>query len=210
VQQLEAAIAADDVLKRWWAGYRRFPPPGVPDGVAFPELALSTGLMEYRLEARFDLLAGQPGGRWVIVDWKTGRQRAPRSWWAHRLQTHVYPYVLVQAGATLNGGQPIAVSQVQMVYWFAQFPDQPEIFEYSVEAYEADGQMLRALVMEIEACVEDSFAKTADRRRCRYCVYRSLCWEDVQAGPSREMREAEGLDRWQEEVDLEQTVAIPY
>jgi predicted RecB family nuclease len=209
-ESLESAVVADELLQEWWTGFLRSPPGNLPDEVVHPELALSCRLLSYRLEARFDLLVGQAGGRWVIVDWKTGPHRAPRSWWAHRLQTHVYPFVLVQAGAMLNGGQPIAASQVQMVYWFAQFPAQPEVFDYAEEAYEADVQMLRDLVLEIEGLVEGAFAKTEDRRQCRYCVYRSLCWEDVQAGLSEGMGGADAFEEWQEEVDLEQVIAIPY
>jgi CRISPR/Cas system-associated exonuclease Cas4 (RecB family) len=207
---LEVGVAADEVLQRWWDGYRQSPPRDLPDQVVRPELALSARLRGYRLEARFDLLTGQPGDHWVIVDWKTGRHRAPRGWWAQRLQTHVYPFVLVRAGAALNGGRPISASQVQMAYWFAQFPAQPEVFDYDERVYRGDEDMLGNLVLEIEGRAEEPFPKTEDRWRCRYCVYRSLCWDDVQAGLSADMPEAEAFDEWEEDIELEQVLAIPY
>jgi hypothetical protein len=206
---LEAALRGDEVLQRWWVSYRQSPLASLPDEVKFAELALSTRLLNYRLEARFDLLTGQRGGRWAIVDWKTGHHRAARSWWAQRLQTHVYPFVLVRAGDTVNGGQPILASQIQMLYWFAQFPTQQEVFHYDEETYRADEGAFSSLVLEIEGRVEGSFPKTEDRRRCRYCVYRSLCWGDVEAGPFANVDDTEAPQEWQE-VDLEQIVAIPY
>ncbi len=209
-ESLDSAVAADEVLQEWWTGYVRSPPQMLPDEVVHPELALSCRLLSYRLEARFDLLAGQPGDRWVIVDWKTGRHRAPRNWWAGRLQTHVYPFVLVRAGATLNGGEPIAASQIRMVYWFSQFPMQPEVFQYEEEAHADDQGMLHEFLSEIEGRVLGDFPKTDNERLCRYCVYRSLCWADVQAGPAADLDDAEAFGVWQEEVDLERTVAIPY
>ena len=207
---LESSLAADKVLQQWWAGYHRSPPPGLPYGVMYPELTLSTPLLSWRLEARFDLLAGQPGNRWSIVDWKTGAHRPPRDWWAQRLQTHVYPFVLVRAGDAINEGRRISASQVQMVYWFAQFPSQQEVLDYDEEARQADEAMLQSMALEIERSVERGFPRTEDRRRCRYCVYRSLCWGDVEPGPLSDLVDAEAFETLQEDLELEQVAAIPY
>jgi hypothetical protein len=207
---LEVTLGTDQMLRRWWDSYRQSPPPGLPHDVVFPEIALSTRLLNYRLEARFDLLSGQRGRAWAILDWKTGRHRGPRNWWARRLQTHVYPFVLVWAGATLNGGEPIIASQVQMLYWFAQFPMQPEVFQYDEQTCRSDERMLQDMVMEIEGRSEGEFPKTTDQRRCRYCIYRSLCWADVRAGPSRDIVDDGDFEVWQEEINLEQIAAIPY
>jgi len=209
-ETLEVKLGTDETLRHWWAGYRQAPPSCLPDEVMRPEIALSTGLLGYRLEARFDLLSGRPGGNWVILDWKTGAHRAKRSWWAQRLQTHVYPFVLVRAGATLNDGKPIAASQVQMLYWFAQFPTQHEVFRYDEQAYCSDERMLESIVVEVERRSENVFPNTEDKLRCRYCIYRSLCWEDVQAGPTEALIDNEDFESWQQEIDLEQIVAVPY
>ena len=72
--------------------------------------------------AKFDLLAVTPQGRALILDWKTSRKRPRRQWLADRLQTRVYPCLLIQAGAFLNAGKPFLPEKVEMVYWFADFP----------------------------------------------------------------------------------------
>lgn len=207
---LESVAAADPDLARWWANYRAAPPQGLPEEVREAEVTLSTALAGYRLEARYDLLAGRPGERWVIVDWKTGQRRNRRTWLSERLQTRIYPFVLVQAGTTFNGGLPIAAQQVEMIYWFAEFPAQPEHFIYSAEAFAADAAFLGKLLREIEGRPEEVFPKTEKRRLCRYCVYRSLCWEDMQAGLLADAEDTKDIEAELEGIDLESIAPIPF
>jgi len=209
-EALQAGAEADPELARWWASYLSTPPQGLPEGLRETELTLSATLASFRIEARYDLLAGAPGGRWVIIDWKTNRRRVPRSTLSKRLQTRIYPFVLVQAGAALNGGAPIAAEQVEMLYWFAEFPAQAERFPYDRGAHLADALALDGLLREIQALPEDGFAKTDDRRRCRYCAYRSLCWEDVLAGALAELEEPAAGEAALEGLDMETVEPIPF
>ncbi|MBC7233452.1 MAG: PD-(D/E)XK nuclease family protein [Chloroflexi bacterium] len=222
-EALEAVAMADPDLARWWLNYRHASPQDLPTAVQEAEVALSVAIAlpeqgeraeggdgRFRLEARYDLLAGEPGGRWVIVDWKTGQHRNSRAWLQQRLQTRIYPYVLVQAGAMFNQGEPIAPQQVEMLYWFAEFPAQPERFSYSEEQFAADAAFLADLVYEIARRPEEVFPKTEQRRLCRYCVYRSLCWTDVEAGLLAEAGEVEAVEAALEDLDLESIAPIPF
>ncbi len=210
VEALQAVAAVDSDLARWWANYRDAPPQGLPDDVRQAEVTLSVGWGDYRLEARYDLLAGQPGERWVIVDWKTGQRRSSWKWLRQRLQTRIYPFVLVEAGTTLNDGVAIAPQQVEMLYWFAEFPAQAERLAYSTEQFAADDAFLEALLREIKGRGEEVFPLTENERLCRYCVYRSLCREDVQAGVLAELEEVERIEAGLEEIDLESIAPIPF
>jgi predicted RecB family nuclease len=207
---LESSAAVHPDLARWWANYLAAPPQNLPGEVGEAEVTLSTALAGYRLEARYDLLAGQPGQRWVIVDWKTSRRRTSRGWLGQRLQTRIYPLTLVQAGTTFNGGEPIAAEQVEMIYWFAEFPAQPEPFVYNSNAFASDAAFLEGLVRDIEARPEEVFPKTDIRRRCFYCVYRSLCWDDVQAGLLAEAEDVEAVEVGLEDIDLESIAPVPF
>jgi len=191
---LEPVAKSDPCLSQWWSNYVHTPPRDLPDEVRLAETTLSAPVGAYRVEARYDLLAGKREGRWVIVDWKTGQRRSRRTWLTQRLQTRIYPLVLVKAGATLNGNVPVSAEQVEMLYWFPEFPLQPERFVYSAESLAEDGAFLEELVREIDACSEDIFPLTENERLCRYCVYRSLCRDNVQAGP---------LDAWEDEERAE-------
>jgi len=209
-EALRHAASADPDLAHWWSNYQDTPPQDLPAAVREAEVTLTTALGKYRLEARYDLLAGQPGGHWVIVDWKTGQHRTPRAVLRQRLQTRIYPLVLVEAGATLNGGLSIAPEQVEMLYWFAGFPAQPERFAYGEEQFVADRNFLEGLLREVETRPEDAFPQTEDRRLCNYCVYRSLCWQDVQAGALANLEELEPSAAALEDLDLEAIAPIPF
>jgi hypothetical protein len=90
--------------------------------------------------------------------------------------------LLVRAGAHLNQGKPIQPESIDMVYWFAEFPTQPERFQYNDRQYRDDGAYLRDLVREIGHLGEGDFPLTSYDRHCVYCAYRSLCDRGVKAG----------------------------
>ncbi len=196
----------DPDLRRWWHNYLAHGPEGLPPS-RYPEVMLSAPLGDYRLVAKYDLVAVDAGQRAVIVDWKTSRRRPSRRWLTERLQTKVYPYLLVRAGAHLNGGPSLAPEQVEMVYWFAEYPDEPARFVYDTAQYEDDEAYLTSLV---ERIANPPYPRTTDERRCRYCRYRSLCQRGVEAGPFDEMEETESDEDFGISLDFEQIAEIEY
>lgn len=205
-----SAVITEENLGRWWLNYLERGPGGLPK-VHYPEIVLSAPMGRQRLLAKYDLLAVDPGSRSVILDWKTYRQRRGRGWLEERQQTRVYPYLLVRAGAHLNEGRPWKPEQLEMVYWFASLPGDPERFQYGEERCEQDGAYLNSLIQEIEGLSEEQFGRTADEERCRFCPYRSLCQRGVRAGDFLEAEE----DREAEEVgetflDFDQIAEIEY
>ncbi|MDX1993410.1 MAG: PD-(D/E)XK nuclease family protein [bacterium] len=181
--------ASSDPLRRWWDAYLRSDFIKTLPIQHSVETELSVPMQTHqprgvhRLLAKFDLLAIEPG-RAVIVDWKTGERRPRREDLARRMQTVVYPYVLALAGAAFNNGQPILPEQIEMIYWFAEDPSNPERFPYSVAQFQRDGDLLNGLIAEI--LTREDFPLTEDLYKCRYCVYRSLCRRGVEAGDFRE------------------------
>jgi CRISPR/Cas system-associated exonuclease Cas4 (RecB family) len=172
---------ADEELLTWWNNYLDHRPADLPEN-RYSELLLTAPLGERRIVARYDLVAVEPGKRAVVVDWKSSRRKPRREDLAERLQTRVYPYLLVVAGASLNGGTALRPEQLEMVYWYAAFPDEPDTFPYDREQYDRDAAYLEELAGEIESLPEGEQPLTEDRSRCRYCVYRSLCERGV--GPA--------------------------
>jgi len=184
---LSRAAGRKPELARWWEHYQSLGPANLP-GRLFPEVTLAAPLAGYRLLAKYDLLALDPAGDAVIVDWKTGGSRPPDDTLRARLQTLVYRYLLVRGGAHLNGGRPVPPARVRLVYWFAEHPDRPANLAYDDARYSADQAYLEGLVHTIAAADTRDFPRTDDERRCRFCRYRSLCgrgeaaaegaWED--------------------------------
>jgi len=213
-----SSMMAEKNLLRWWRNYLAEPPADLPSS-CYPEVVLSgplgrgreTGPSTGRLVAKYDLIAVDAGQRAIIVDWKTSRRRPRRKWLAGRLQTRVYPYLLVRAGTHLNRGQPFEPEQVEMVYWFADFPADPGRFVYNAARYEADEVYLTSLIEEIRGMGDEDFPLTTEERRCRYCAYRSLCQRGVRAGAFDEAEEESGpLDDFDISLDFEQIAEIEY
>lgn len=170
---------ANSHLNAWWAAFKA---TGLDDLPPFrtPEKLLSIRLGNYPLVAKCDLIAVDPGERFVIVDWKTSRRHPKRDRLEKRLQTRIYRYVAVRAGMRLNEGLQVAPEQVEMRYWFANFPDQPINFTYNQAQYEEDERYLLDLIARIES--RETFPLTPDERQCKFCLYRSLCGRGEYAG----------------------------
>ncbi len=165
-------VLVDGNLERWWRNYQVYRPYDMP-GNHYPELTLTVPIVKHRLVAKYDLLVVEAGKRITILDWKT-TQYIPRvSQLQKRMQTKIYRYVLVQAGVHLNEGEPIKPDEVEMIYWFPEYPESPARLPYSAEQFNADHRYLSHLINEITA--EVSFRMTTDTRRCNYCRYRTYC-----------------------------------
>ncbi len=212
---LLTSVAGNAGLGDWWSDFLAHGPAGLPP-VRRAEFALTIPVGAYRLGAKYDLVAAAPG-RMVIVDWKTNVKRPRREALELRLQTRVYPFVLAQAGrdvAPLTApGDPASVdpAAIEMVYWFTSFPRQPEVFRYSAAKLKKDAAYLTRLIAEIAANAGGPLhpALTADERRCRFCVYRSLCERQVDPA-AYDDEEADPGEAAEVALDLEQIAEIVY
>ncbi len=207
LEALEATIP-DEVIAGWWQSYRAHALTDLP-AQRHPEITLSAPLAARRLVAKYDLIA-LDSDRAVIVDWKTSLHRPPRQRLQRRLQTIIYPYLLAKAGAHLNGGKLIAPEAITMIYWFAEFPQQPEVFTYSAEQYAQDDTYLASLAASILSRGERDFELTSDLDRCRFCEYRSLHERGSKAGDLLAASAAAENDDFDVDLDLEQIGEIAF
>lgn len=180
-ESLIAKIANTDNLQRWWGNFVNS--KDLVDLRDLPslrtEVTLSAPLGAFRLVAKYDLIATD-GIKFYIYDWKTYRKRPRNEFLAIRLQTRVYRALLVQAGAFLNGDKPIAPEQIEMIYWFSDFPNDPARFPYKPDQFKRDWDAISRFAEEIKSA--SSYPKTEDTNRCLYCPYRSYCNRGVRAG----------------------------
>lgn len=206
-------LAQGSDLQRWWDNFCRFVedpqrrPKIVGSGInCHTEISLAAPIENYRIIAKYDAIVLSEDGnnlQVTIFDWKTSRKRLSGRWLANRLQTRLYPYLLVRAGASLNHGVQIQPEQLEMIYWFADFPDDPERFQYNSANYEQDDQFLSCLVQEIANLPEDEFFLTSQENHCRFCTYRSLCDRGVKAG----ILDAEEYDQLSDD-EIQQVISI--
>jgi len=193
-----APFAAEPELAAWWEAYLKAAPSLLQDCTRkIPEVSLSTALAGLNLLAKFDLLCELADGSLRILDWKTSRFPPHRRRLAERMQTQVYPCVLVRAGERLLG-RPILPEQVQMIYWYTSQPEQPVIFRYDQAQHDRAEQLLEGLIQRIASLPGGEFPLTADEARCKLCTYRSLCRRGVAAGELEEP----GADEELSESDL--------
>jgi len=190
-------------LSRWWEKWLDF--RSLQDfGSLNPELSLSAPIGEHRIIAKYDLVAVKPGEKALIFDWKTYYKRPRDEWMAARLQTRVYRALLARAGAHLNNGATIQPEQIEMTYWYADYPSEPARFPYNAVQFTRDWDALTKLVAEITAAHE--FSMTDDEKKCTYCPYRSYCERGVRAGEGEEVEgELAGM-----EINLEQVAEIEF
>jgi MoaA/NifB/PqqE/SkfB family radical SAM enzyme len=88
----------------------------------------------------------------------------------------------VQAGAHFNNGKLFAPEQIEMVYWFANFPAEPARFIYKADQYKRDWDALTKIADEITNASRFAFPKTDEVSKCSYCPYRSYCNRGIRAG----------------------------
>lgn len=179
-----AQMASTPDLRRWWENYLSHP-ISLLDYAKHTESTLSAALGEFRLLAKYDLIAVRPGSKVLIYDWKTYAKRPRNEWMAARWQTRVYRALLVRAGAHLNGGAPIQPGQVEMVYWYANYPSEPCTLHYDAAQYQRDWSALEKFAAEITAASE--FPKTEEEARCAFCSFRSYCERGIAAGQGDEI-----------------------
>ncbi len=203
-------------LQRWWDNFQYAPElsalremieNGKKDlSKLYPEATLSAPLGNYRLLAKYDLIALQDG-KAIIYDWKTYRKRPRNEWLAARMQTRVYRALLVQAGVHLNGGKPFEPEQIEMVYWFPDFPEDPARFPYTSAQFQRDWDTLLKLSEEVASA--SSYPLTEDRQKCLFCTYRSYCERGIRAGDV-EQAEAEMEAEELFDVNFEQIGEIAF
>ncbi len=178
-------------LQRWWDQFQSSRQSGVLEtlqeaaSLRFPEISLSQSLAGARLVAKCDLILVRSTGEVLIYDWKTARKRPARPWLSARLQTRVYPFLVARGVPGWYGSISTTPDQVKMIYWFADYPAQPEMIPYSSEQFQADERYLSQLIEEITKLEQADFKPTEQTERCRFCVYRSFCERGVTAGDLR-------------------------
>jgi hypothetical protein len=177
----------------------------------FPEVTLNTSLEGFRLLGKFDLVAVDDSGAVLIVDWKTSNYIPELSELRKRMQSKMYPFIISQEGLSKYGFGSVNPDQISMRYWFAEAPDSYKEFSYSQMQYERDADDLSTLIHEIIGTNTELFELTDDSRKCRYCIYRSLCDRGDRAGTIDEYaRDMDMIAEWPSTIDLDEIPEIEF
>ena len=196
-------------LVRWWENFisaRQTTLKNLEGKLYFPEQSLSAPVGQHRVLAKFDLIAVKDNQA-TIIDWKTYHKRPKDERISASLQTKVYLSLLARAGSQFNQGNPFDPEQMDMLYWYSDFPSEPTKVSYAQEQYKRNWQGLTDLINEISA--KQSFPLTDDERLCSFCRYRSYCERGTNAGTGEdEYLENSSEAKW--EVNMEQIQEIEF
>jgi hypothetical protein len=179
---IEASIN-DQELQEWWHNFEDFACTLINQKcVLLPEFTFTSSIEQSRIVAKFDLILACSENKFTIYDWKTYRSRPILKNLLRRIQSRVYPYLLTKVGADINRRIAIDPANVEMIYWFASYPEQAIRFSYNSSRFHADERFLTNLIETINGLDENKFFLTEDQQQCKYCVYRSLCDRGATAG----------------------------
>lgn len=199
-------LAQSENLNRWWEAYLQFSPK-LSGYRLYPEHSLSAPLGADRIVAKFDLIAVKPGEKAIIYDWKTYRKRPRDEYLATRWQTRVYLALLTQAGLRLNGGEKILPENIEMIYWFANYPHEPAKLAYNAAKFQRNWDSVIKATAEIGAAKD--FPMAEDEHACKFCSFRSYCDRGKEAGNWDEL-EAETEAEENFTIDFEQIGEIAF
>ena len=173
-----AAADPDQRVMTWLEAFLSSPVARL-EGNLEPETLYTTTLLDHPLSAKVDLLQVSEGTV-KIYDWKTSRRLPKVSVLKKQAQSIVYPLVVSRIfGEDDTIGNPESLT---MVYWEANFPDQPiEIVsrQKDWQAFESDIVALIELILSLK---EEEFVRTIEVRKCSWCEYRSYCYRGKAAG----------------------------
>lgn len=167
----EELLSSD--LKLWYQSLKKFRPYNNRD-IFLPEYELRINRGSIKLLAKFDLLyLDKSSDRIFIYDWKTNKRPfSPEFDQNNHLQTLVYLYVLQEA---LDEYLP-EVGETGLIYWNPRFPDDKRIITYSKEQFKEDELYLGNKIREIKELDYNEFHTVNDEKLCKYCEYRSICF----------------------------------
>ena len=164
-------------------------------GRIFPEFRVRVPLGDYQAVAVYDLLALKPDNRLVILDWKTSRKIPRREWISERMQTVLYPFAALESAGNFLPEVTLAAQSIQMTYVYVRHAaDNVLTFAFDDDQHAASRVRLERLVAEIAALELGEFPLTDEKKRCKFCVYRSLCERGQNAGSLAELEAEPELD----------------
>jgi CRISPR/Cas system-associated exonuclease Cas4 (RecB family) len=182
-------MIADPIVRGWWQIHQnQSPVDKAASKRILPEKMFQARLDDHTLTAFLDLVVIGQDDSVTIIDWKTTQREPDPDEWSKSIQTLVYLYVVGEKIAALQG-HAIPLTQIKMLYWFVEYPDEPLWINYSDVQHEQAKNKLRDLLRSLRD--ETEWPKTSDLKKCKFCVYRSLCDRGIRAEITSDFDEPE-------------------
>lgn len=197
--------ADSENLSGWLDVFQREDPIGKPDMI-FPEREVTVNYADVLWLGKFDALAVYDG-EIRIFDWKTSGRKPDAAHYLSSPQTRLYRFLAKTCAARLLGASQhgIPAENIEMVYWFPEYPEETIRLPYSEEAYARDVTWLRTLSRTMTSLNEEDYPLTENLRRCNHCDYRTHCFpgtaiQDVPEIPPMEEASDFPEEYWQPDL----------
>jgi len=209
-QEYLLASIQDAVLQEWFDNFHAFYSNRKFVRI-FSEFSLRAVIEQSPLVAVCDLIALTADGNLWIMDWKTSAKKNRREKLIDRVQTILYPFIALECADRIFPDFHFQAENIHMAYLFVQHPaDNLLAFDYSPDSHQHNRAFLTATIGEIRSKEAGAFECTADARRCRFCVYRSLCERGITAGNLAELEDASDLQDALSSLDFDAQEEIAF
>lgn len=184
---------AYDELTEWFSRLKRFRPYNNMDRF-YPEHELRINKDGIKLVAKYDLIyIDQRNKQIIIYDWKTNKKRLKSDKLEATLQTRVYLFVLAEAGTAYFPENNLDFKDMNIIYWNPRYPAQNSKITYTPKMFAEDKKYIKEKIGEIKNLSYDNFKAISDKKICKFCEYRPICYG----------KEAEKLEIEEDDIDLE-------
>jgi hypothetical protein len=150
---IDALVASDPDLQRYFAAYERQPPLTIA-GDSQAEYPLAAAVQGFQLYGVPDLLV-RNSQQAQMVDWKTYRQPRQREDLEPDWQTQLYLFLLKE---TLD----YPAEALSMVYWFAEAPEGSVAIAYNTALHQQVGHRITELLTQLDEWLQHNTFPTLD------------------------------------------------
>lgn len=165
----------DNYIKNWFINFTEFLDKFNNSFFWWSEKKFNSKFYGFTFTSIFDAITCLEDGSLLILDWKTSKKIPRKEYMAATIQTILYPCILYSNQAAVEKQVSTPIKQLEMIYWFSEFPDQPIKFEFSQKEIELNTTKLSDLALKISQLKLGEFKLTDDLKKCSFCIFRSLC-----------------------------------
>lgn len=188
-REILPADPEDQVMMQWLDRFCKAQPLKDYDQV-FAEKEVSALYEQVLWLGKFDAL-GIREDRLTIFDWKTGTRPPEKQVYLKTPQTRLYRFLAKMCAPRLIGSglHGLPAENIEMVYWFPEYPGQEIRLPYSEQAFQEDLTWLKTKAREMGSADENAYPQTALSKSCTFCEYHAFCFPETADHPEPEIPE---------------------
>ena len=163
----------DPAITKWIENFIAFNP--LPENaVIYSEKEITVMSDDFIWLGEFDALTIQENTL-KIFDWKTttnpGKEKTLRA----SPQTRLYLYLLFENRYRFTANKEMKAENLEILYWYPNFPATPVRIQYSQEQVHADEAYLRQMAVSMLSDKPEDYPQTTDEKKCARCRFQTFC-----------------------------------